>query len=64
MDHDHEHDHVDGETGLEQSIEEMNFLQSACSAAQHGEADKLRRMLEGSRCQVPTPVCCVRPRHA
>ena len=55
MDHDHEHDHVDGETGLEQSIEEMNFLRSACSAAQHGEADKLRRMLEGSRCQVARP---------
>ena len=55
MEHDHEHDHVDAETGLEQSIDEMNFLRSACSAAQYGQADKLRRMLEGSRCQVARP---------
>ena len=50
--HDHDHDHVDAETGLEQSIAELEVLRSACSAAQHGEADKLRQMLEGSRGQV------------
>jgi len=45
-DHEHEHDHDDTPSGLEQSIEELDFLRSACSAAQNGETDKLRRMLK------------------
>ena len=33
-------------TGLEQSVEELDFVRSACSAAQNGETEKLRRMLD------------------
>lgn len=53
--HDHDHDHVDVETGLEQTVAELEFLRSACAAAQNGETDKLRRMLQGSRSQVCMP---------
>lgn len=33
-------------TGLEQTVEELDFVRSACSAAQNGETEKLRRMLD------------------
>ena len=39
-------DHTHMPTGLEQSLEEMEFARSACSAAQAGDLEKLRRCLE------------------
>jgi hypothetical protein len=39
-------DHTHAPTGLEQSLDEMEYTRSACSAAQNGEVDKLRRLLE------------------
>lgn len=39
-------DHTHMPTGLEQSLAEMEYTRSACSAAQNGEVDKLRRLLE------------------
>lgn len=44
----HEHDHVDEPTGLEQSLDELEFLRSACAAAQVGDAPRLREMLSRS----------------
>ena len=38
------HDDDEG-TPYDQPLEEMEFLRSACSAAQRGELDKLTRML-------------------
>lgn len=32
-------------TGLEQSLDEMEFTRSACSAAQSGDAERLQRMI-------------------
>lgn len=47
--HGHDHDdHVDEATGLEQSLEELEFLRSACAAAQAGDSQKLARLI-GSR---------------
>lgn len=51
-DHEHDHDHVDEPTGLEQSIEELEFLRSACAAAAAGEEAKLARMLANKRLNV------------
>ena len=39
-------DHTHMPTGLEQSLGEMEFARSACSAAQAGDLEKLRRCLE------------------
>jgi hypothetical protein len=39
-------DHTHPPTGLEQSLEEMEFTRSACQAAQIGDLEKLRRMIE------------------
>ena len=39
-------DHTHMPTGLEQSLEEMEFTRSACTAAQTGELAKLQRMIE------------------
>ena len=33
-------------TGLEQSLDEMEFARSACSAAQNGDGEQLRRCIE------------------
>lgn len=44
----HEHDHVDEPSGLEQSLDELEFLRSACAAAQDGDALKLAAMLARS----------------
>ena len=39
--------HSDDEgTPYDQSIEEMDWLRSACAAAQRGQTEKLARMLE------------------
>ena len=38
--------HTHPPTGLEQSLDEMEFARSACSAALAGEADKLRKCLD------------------
>jgi hypothetical protein len=38
--------HTHPPTGLEQSLDEMEFTRSACSAALNGDADKLRRCLD------------------
>ncbi|KAG8457370.1 hypothetical protein KFE25_005051 [Diacronema lutheri] len=48
--HDHDHDdHVDEPTGVEQSLEELGFLRSACAAAQSGDVAKLARLLGNKR---------------
>ena len=39
-------DHTHPPTGLEQSLDEMEFTRSACSAAQNGDLDKLQRMID------------------
>jgi ankyrin repeat protein len=52
--HEHDHDHVDEPTGLEQSLDELEFLRSACAAAQAGDAPRLRRMLSRSTRHVET----------
>lgn len=39
-------DHTHPPTGLEQSLDEMEFTRSACSAAQAGDIDKLQRCLD------------------
>ena len=39
-------DHTHAPTGLEQSLEEMEFTRSACNHALNGEADKLRNCIE------------------
>ena len=39
-------DHTHPPTGLEQSLEEMEFARSACSAATAGDMEKLRRIVE------------------
>ncbi|KAJ1628214.1 ankyrin repeat-containing domain protein [Pavlovales sp. CCMP2436] len=49
MGHDHGHDHdnhVDEPMGVEQSLEELEFLRSACAAAQAGDVGKLARLLK------------------
>jgi hypothetical protein len=33
-------------TGTEQSLDELEFARSACAAAQHGDVEKLRRLLK------------------
>lgn len=48
--HGHDHDdHVDEPTGVEQSLEELGFVRSACAAAQAGDVAKLRRLLQSKR---------------
>jgi hypothetical protein len=52
QEHDHAHDHddhVDEPSGLEQSLEELEFLRSACAAAQAGDVGKLSRMLNNTK---------------
>ena len=39
-------DHTHPPTGLEQSLDEMEFARSACSAATSGDITKLRRCIE------------------
>ena len=39
-------DHTHPPTGLEQSLEEMEFTRSACSAAQAGDLERVRRMID------------------
>ena len=39
-------DHTHMPTGLEQSLDEMEFARSACSAAQNGDAAKLQRCID------------------
>ena len=42
-------DHTHPPTGLEQSLDELEFARSACAAAGAGEVEKLRRCLERRR---------------
>lgn len=46
----HGHGHSDdddvGGTPYDQSLEELEFMRSACSAAQRGQTEKLRGMLD------------------
>lgn len=52
-DHSHDHDdHVDEPTGVEQSLEELEFIRSACAAAQAGDVGKLARLLSNKRLNV------------
>lgn len=44
--HGHSDDDDAGGTPYDQSVEEMDFLRSACAAAQRGQTDKLRAMLD------------------
>lgn len=43
------HDDVDQLTLVDQSLEELDFLRSACAAAQRGQADKLQALLTRPR---------------
>ncbi len=43
--HAHDSDEVDAGTPYDQSLEELDFLRSACAAAQRGQAEKLEALL-------------------
>ena len=46
MEHVHAHDHDDGDgTPYDQTLEELDFMRSACAAAQQGNARKLEGLL-------------------